>query len=357
MTPEPKPDAVRRQAGVWFERRQADILTVQDEAAFQAWLAESPAHARAYAVQEALWKALPAVPAAAAFNVEAALQHRQRPSIWRRAQSWLARPVVPAGLAAGAAALFAVALVLPVLWEADVRQAERSAPERVHATEVAELREIALGDGSRVTLGGRSRIDVAFTPEMRRVILAEGEALFSVVSDASRPFIVEAGDTVVRVVGTEFDMRRGVSAVRVAVLKGEVEVLRRQDVGLDAPPRGVSGRTLLAGEAVSAPISATPISAALALPEAAPIDVNRAAAWRQGRLVYENARLEEVIADANRYFDAPIRFGDDALRDLRVTASFRTDQIDQMLSGLEGAHPIRARRQASGAVTLEPSAR
>jgi transmembrane sensor len=42
---------------------------------------------------------------------------------------------------------------------------------------------------------------------MRELYLRKGEAHFEVARDRSRPFLVHAGDAVVRAVGTEFEVR------------------------------------------------------------------------------------------------------------------------------------------------------
>ena len=59
-------------------------------------------------------------------------------------------------------------------------------------------------------------------------------------------------------------------------------------------------------------------------------------AWRDGRLVYDNARLVDVIADLNRYYGPGVTL-DPASADLRVTASFRTNEIPAFLNTLAAA--------------------
>ena len=68
------------------------------------------------------------------------------------------------------------------------------------ATAVGENRTVPLPDGSRITVGGYSRVEVSFSDSERRVELARGEALFKVAKDPTRPFVVHAGRA--RVVAT-----------------------------------------------------------------------------------------------------------------------------------------------------------
>ena len=78
-------------------------------------------------------------------------------------------------------------------------------------------------------------------------------------------------------------------------------------------------------------------------------------AWRSGRLIYENARLAEVIADANRYYQPPILIASNDLGDIRVTTAFGTGQIDEMLSALEYTQPVVVDRSQPDRVLLRPA--
>src|SRR4051812_35258299 len=65
-----------------------------------------------------------------------------------------------------------------------------------------------LPDSSIVELKEGSEISVAYTAKARRVALGRGEAHFSVMKDATRPFIVAVGSVEVRAVGTSFSVQR-----------------------------------------------------------------------------------------------------------------------------------------------------
>ncbi len=76
------------------------------------------------------------------------------------------------------------------------------------------------------------------------------------------------------------------------------------------------------------------------------------AAWRSGRLVYDNAELSDIVADANRYARSRIVIADAQLESLRVTTSFRTSQVEGMVETLQAALPLVAERQADGDIVL-----
>lgn len=328
---------VKAQAREWVVEVSDEHVGRPTRERFEAWLAADPEHARAFKES------------ARVLGLVSTLTWMERaPPARRPALRW----ALPAGVAAAAAAMLAVFALGPLT----------SQPTRDLATQVGEVRHLTLADGSRVTLGARSAIDVAFTETTRAVTLLEGEAFFEVEKDPSRPFIVAVADHEVRVVGTKFNVHRGAERISVDVLEGVVEVAEKPQ-SRPAPLSSEASakeepeiQILTAGQQVVAPL----VKVALATPDAPPpappsvreILPEDAGAWRTGRLSYNNAPLVEVIADANRYHDGEIVFASDALRDLTVTASFRTDRIDQMLATLDRALPVEIERQGARRIIL-----
>jgi transmembrane sensor len=215
------------------------------------------------------------------------------------------------------------------------------------STQVAEIRDVPLDDGSVVTLGAKSALDVKFSQDERTVRLAGGEAFFSVSKNAARPFVVLAGDTRIRVVGTKFNVNYDGGRVRVSVLEGVVEVMR----GDGGTERVTSGNTsgsmvkLIAGQQVVA-LDSVP------LPKAEPLNGAEPGVWREGRLSYQDAPLSEIVADANRYRAGQIRIMSPLLTNERLTTSFRTSQIDQMLDTLPDTLPLIVQRKPDGSIEL-----
>jgi len=72
---------------------------------------------------------------------------------------------------------------------------------------------------------------VDFSQAARNVHLIRGEALFVVERDSARPFTVTAGDTTVRALGTQFNVRRRAEGADVAVVEGAVQVTREKRTG------------------------------------------------------------------------------------------------------------------------------
>jgi transmembrane sensor len=201
-------------------------------------------------------------------------------------------------------------------------------------TQAAEVRETLLPDGTRVVLGAQSQLSFEVSHKVRRATVVGGDAYFEVAHDAVRPFTVSIDDVQVRVVGTQFEIRRRSSEISVAVAEGTVDVSRTNAAAV----------RLHRGEAVTASRSAQ-----LSVYAVEPADI---AAWRSGRLLYDNAELRDVVADANRYARGRIVIADAQLEGLRVTTSFRTSQVEGMIETLQAVLPLVAERQADGQIVL-----
>jgi transmembrane sensor len=228
-------------------------------------------------------------------------------------------------------------------------------PPTHFAADVAEVREIRLADGSKVTLGARTSIDVDFRDDERRVILSEGDAFFSVSKDPARAFVVVVGNKEVRVVGTKFEIRRRDAGVRVSVVQGTVEVMQ--------VPMGTSAtlaqaqvreqpqeRILIAGQQVT-------VAAAGPIPDPQSMPRGEPAAWRHGRLVYVDAPLREVVADANRYSRESIAIGDERIANMRVSVTYPSNGVEGMLSALSRGLSIDIERPAPGKIVLKSKGR
>ena len=86
------------------------------------------------------------------------------------------------------------------------------------------LKNIVLPDNSEVTLNKKSTLAYLKTfGEKNRELKLEGEAFFSVAHDAARPFIINAGDAVIQVLGTRFNVKCDSNAIIVSVIEGKVE--------------------------------------------------------------------------------------------------------------------------------------
>ncbi|MCD8522916.1 MAG: FecR domain-containing protein [Saccharospirillaceae bacterium] len=118
-------------------------------------------------------------------------------------------------------------------------QNEQAANVDTFTTAVAEQRALRLDDGSELRLQENSSVAVRYSAEQRRVQLLQGEVLFIIAPETSRPFWAQAGTLRLRADASAFALQMGDGVIRLEVLEGSV---RAQSGG------GV--QTLNAGERV-----------------------------------------------------------------------------------------------------------
>lgn len=222
----------------------------------------------------------------------------------------------------GIAAALAVVLINPVqlrdwLWP------------NTYATSVGEQRAIELADGSAISINAKSKVRVAYSQNTRDIFLESGQAMFTVAKDASRPFRVHAGSSIVQAIGTKFDVRRSRAKVQVAVVEGTVQIIGDAvgDNVAMAMARLHTAIRVAAGEGVS--VLKTGITAPTK------INVADVSAWQQRRLVFRDNTLAEIAEEFSRYNRRPhIRIEGDALRARRFSGVFDADAPEALLTYL-----------------------
>ncbi len=63
--------------------------------------------------------------------------------------------------------------------------------------------------------------------------------------------------------------------------------------------------------------------------------------WRQGRLIYRDKPLSEIVGDLNRLFPRPVKLGDDRAADMRLSGVLIVDEQDAMVDRLSHLLPVR----------------
>ena len=348
MMPDDRTITVYDRAAEWAERLLSDApLAADEQRALEAWLDADMAHqdalnaclelegivdgARGSAWAEAL---IAEADAELADDIEPA---DAAPAPWRLPR-W-----VPAGIAA-AAAMVAVAVALPVLMTGRLSPAATDTASLVfepvmaaYSTGRGEIRAVPLDDGSVIELNTGTRVATAFTPDERRVTLIDGEALFQVAHDPTRPFIVSAGGHEVRAVGTEFNVyTRADGTTLVTVVEGLVQT--RTEGG------SFSAALLRAGEQVAL-VPGRPA------PAPARVDPGVAVSWRDGMLVFENRELADIVSEFQRYVDLDVTFADDGLGRLAMSGSFDPQDTEAFLAALERTGAVSVGR-SGGQVVL-----
>lgn len=183
----------------------------------------------------------------------------------------------------------------------------------------------ALPDGSEVVLNWNTDLRIDFRSDVRHVYLNRGEALFRVAKDKSRPFIVHAGETDARAVGTEFRVRYiNRKEAEVAVSEGVVAVSATGQPALHPAN----------SDTVTLTMSQTLRTGSEDYPRVRQQSLAEMTAWTHGRLVFEERPLHEVLQEISRYTD--YRIVTDLLPDpqAKVTATYFIAHTNEAMDSL-----------------------
>lgn len=363
-------DPAAREAAEWLLELQSPDLPADRIVAWQEWLIASDRNRRMFEHIGSAWTMLdrtsrPSLPWPDDAQVDGdPYDGSVSVSEWRRLRAADSRPAgsselprTTRGFSHGKAwnrGVFAAAaaIILAVGIGAMARRDFMFSHEPfVLETNTAENREVALADGSSVTLGGKSRLSVVLGVRMREVRLESGEAFFRVAHDPRRPFIVRTDATSVTAVGTEFDVRLASERVVVGVAEGTVRVEAATGTGPAASPaygtrwRSGSSANVSAGEE----LTVTEAGAAVIRL----VDPGTVAEWREGRLQYLGEPLGAVVSDVNRYVGYRIVITDPSLATLRMTGTILTGDLQSWLQSVEVALPVHVVQIPGGGVRLE----
>lgn len=297
---------VREQAVDWLVLLNGEPSNEELQLAFERWRAEDPVHAEIFArAQRAVG--------------DATLLIRREPEFAERAvQAPANRRKTLASLAAVLIVGIGAFLALDgAMWmRADVIAGTGERPT------------LRLDDGSTLQLNAQSAVAYDFTPGERRIVLLRGEVFVQVATDRDRPFVVEAGAGTTTALGTAFDVNLTDDGASVTVLEHAVSV---------ATDRVTSPSRVEVNEQVSYNHEGR-------LGDIKPVDPLLAAAWRDGRLVFDGRTIASVVDEIGRYIPGKILIADAAVGARRVSGSFDLSDPVRALQGLAEAFDIKVTR-------------
>jgi len=195
---------------------------------------------------------------------------------------------------------------------------EVAVPAKVTVTATMDEKniEVLLADGSKVYLNRDSRLiyPETFGHNNRRVTL-KGEAYFDIAPDASHPFIIDAGNARVKVLGTSFNVitDNNDNEVEVFVTTGTVMLTSTDGSESLMIEPGYVGRISGTGSSRDLNINSNYLS------------------WNTDILTYDGERLGVVFADLKRTFNIDITAADPAINDYRLTSRFDSQPHDTII--------------------------
>lgn len=321
------PDDINDQAAYWATRSLSEDFSEKEKTELASWLAGNPT--RQKAIDEYLSIATKASQAnedtlAQQFADELEALANERDAKEKRLQ--FAVPAIAASLMIAAVSFF---VLLPQTSDTWIE----------YQTARGQIQQVTFEDGSIAHLNTATRMAVLYADDTRQVRINNGEAVFDVTPDASRPFIVETGNARTTVLGTTFNVKSVDKETVVSVLSGVVSVQRiNEEDAIDAI-------TLDAGHQVSVASNDAKLIAT-------DFTIDQISSWVDGFIFFENTRLDKVVTDLNRYLASPIVIGDEILNSYLVTGKFRTSDADLTVDVLTSAFPIRSSKTPTGSIVL-----
>jgi transmembrane sensor len=193
---------------------------------------------------------------------------------------------------------------------------------------------VTLADGSNLEMNTDTEVNVRINRWQRSVEVVKGEVFFRVVHNAERPFVVTAGAGRTIDTGTEFDVYRQPQQVVVAVQEGSVRVEAKQN------------RDLVASQTVSYDQNGN----FKALP--AKFCIDNITAWRRGKLIFDNRRLNDVLAEIGRYHNVQLQLADPKLADNKVSGTFFIDRLESNLATIANSLNLTVQHSGNDKIVL-----
>ncbi len=211
----------------------------------------------------------------------------------------------------------------------------------------AENDFLELEDESTVELNAGTIIDYRFTDSKREVWIVKGEAYFSVARDENRPFMVHAGKTTTRAVGTEFNVRYYNDAVDVVVAEGRVLFSMSEDIPViqevDHEKTAVNSTYLNENQGVF--VMEDPLfESNFVIRDVSKTEVESMLSWKPVTLRFDSTPLADVVDLFNQHNEIKLIILDPELKQLKIAAKFRSNKLDGFVRLLEVTSGVGSRR-------------
>ena len=314
-------NTIQQQAINWVTRLQSGDCTDAELCALDDWLIQSEDHRVAYQQVAAFWQELAHIEPHASTELEAARAYlRDKRQARRRFSGKRAATVL---------SLLLVVSASPLFWSWLHTQNYHTAK--------GEQVNIELSDGSQIALNTDTELSVQYTDEARTVKLHHGEALFTVIHNRVKPFVVTAANGTIKDIGTRFNVYQQAQQVSVTVLEGEVSITTANNS---------TAHSVKANQQLSYNNNGqlSPITQ---------VDVNNTTAWQKKLVVFKAQPLSVVVDQLARYHNVSLQIADPRLRELKVSGSFPSDDLQTALNTIGSALPIKIISTGNAAFVIQ----
>lgn len=177
--------------------------------------------------------------------------------------------------------------------------------------------QFSLPDGSTGWLNSGSILSYPVRFNSERTVTLNGEAYFDVVKNPNAPFIVDARQVKVKVLGTSFNVvsydRDSISEVIVA--SGKVEVS--------------SAGQLLASKLL--PSERLVLNRSKNRFSTSTVDIQNYTSWKTGKLIFSNDNLDEVVRKVSRFYNVDFEVNGNVNRTELFRAILEEESLEEVL--------------------------
>lgn len=196
-----------------------------------------------------------------------------------------------------------------------------------YVTSNQKMLNITLPDATKIDLDIKSSAHVTYYNHKRTVDLVKGKAFFDVSKDAHKPFVIQAGETHIKVVGTKFEVSRVNNSITVSVLEGIVSVSDNVKNAMyqlkkaESIAFNESGKMLYYGK----------------------INTQKIADWKENTLLFDKTTLKDATAQFAYYTNQTVTFDNDAIASLKLSGKFHTTHFQGFIQSLEAMYGLKVR--------------
>lgn len=327
------------EASLWLVKLDNGNLSEQSRKKLKAWLSADERHQVALKAMANVWH-----------DTDEVLMMINNENASKNVSLWpILTPVFKPFLLAASVSFLAI-----FLWLVMPENVERNS----YATLIGQQMDTNFKDGSIIHLNTNSHIETEFSDKKRIIKLIKGEALFEVAHDPNRPFIVYAGDRLVQAIGTKFVVHLKPENIQVTVTDGKVKMSKvalntsLDDIkALNSASIEKDDVFIAKGEKVITTNDQAP-----KLTHIEPEKIARELSWLDGKLIFDNERLFDVIKEINRYDDIEIVLEDPSLHDIKISGRFDLGDSAALIEAIELSFNIKSHKREPNKIILTKKA-
>jgi transmembrane sensor len=215
--------------------------------------------------------------------------------------------------------------------------------------------ELTLPDGSTVWLNAGSNIqyDDGFNKQNRNLYL-EGEGYFKVAKNKHLPFIVKTTAIHIKAIGTEFNVKAYANdnTIETTLIEGKITLEnenkpggKRKEIYLEPYQKAVYVKNskkmdITSLKKLTASQDLKPVSTESDMFISKKIDPLPDIAWKENKLIFKRAELENMAVTLERKYNIAIYFESEEVKKFRFTGTLEDETLQQVLDVIKLTAPI-----------------